>query len=222
MTGTKYENKRNGQIFEVVSDIDEKTKTVFIKNVETGKEQNVTTATIKRWYKKLEDQEPAEDAPIVADQEPAEEAPAGDQEPAEEVKTEKKERKPRQKKEMTEDAKALHEYVLKTCEDLGGIVFIPAKDMKFRGLKAGKHMFVKYSWGNGAVVLQVRAVALGLAEPKHPCNHTFNDKYKFTEDTPEARAEIFDIMKKAYDWQVCKNLAQEEKKTKKEKKTETE
>lgn len=220
MTGTKYENKRNGQIIEVVSEVDAKTKTVLIRNVETGKEQNVTTATIKRWYKKLEDQEPAEaqemteDAPVVADQEPAEEAPA------EEVKTEKKERKPRQKKEMTEDAKALHEYVLKTCEDLGGIVFVPAKDMKFRGLKAGKHMFVKYSWGNGAIVLQVRATALGLSEPKHPCNHTFNDKYKFTEDTPEVRAEIFDIMKKAYDWQVCKNLAQEEKKTKKEKKTE--
>ena len=220
MTGTKYENKRNGQIIEVVSEVDAKTKTVLIRNVETGKEQNVTTATIKRWYKKLEDQEPAEaqemteDAPVAADQEPAGEAPA------EEVKTEKKERKPRQKKEMTEDAKALHEYVLKTCEDLGGAIFIPAKDMKFRGLKAGKHMFVKYSWGNGAIVLQVRAVALGLSEPKHPCNHTFNDKYKFTEDTPEARAEIFDIMKKAYDWQVCKNLAQEEKKTKKEKKAE--
>ena len=220
MTGIKYENKRNGQIIEVVSEVDAKTKTVLIRNVETGKEQNVTTATIKRWYKKLEDQEPAEaqemteDAPVAADQEPAGEAPA------EEVKTEKKERKPRQKKEMTEDAKALHEYVLKTCEDLGGIVFVPAKDMKFRGLKAGKHMFVKYSWGNGAIVLQVRAVALGLSEPKHPCNHTFNDKYKFTEDTPEARAEIFDIMKKAYDWQVCKNLAQEEKKTKKEKKAE--
>lgn len=220
MTGTKYENKRNGQIIEVVSEVDAKTKTVMIRNVETGKEQNVTTATIKRWYKKLEDQEPAEAqemteaAPIVADQEPAEEAPA------EEVKTEKKERKPRQKKEMTEDAKALHEYVLKTCEDLGGIVFVPAKDMKFRGLKAGKHMFVKYSWGNDAVVLQVRAEAIGLDAPKNPANHTFNDKYKFTEDTPEARAEIFDIMKKAHDWQVCKNRAQEEKKTKKEKKTE--
>ena len=219
MTGTKYENKRNGQTIEVVSEVDVKTKTVMIRNMETGKEQNITTSTLKRWYVKIEEiQEPAEAQEMTSDDIQL----ANDQEPAEEAETEKKERQPRQKKEMTADAKALHEYVLKTCEDIGGTVFVPAKEMKFRGLKAGKHMFVKYSWGNGAIVLQVRAVALGLAEPKHPCNHTFNDKYKFTEDTPEARAEIFDIMKKAYDWQVCKNLAQEEKKTKKEKKTETE
>ena len=187
----------------------------MIRNVETGKEQNVTTATIKRWYKKLEDQEPAEaqemteDAPVVADQEPAEEAPA------EEVKAEKKERKPRQKKEMTEDAKSLHEYVLKTCEDLGGTVFIPAKDMKFRGLKAGAHMFVKYSWTSKAVVLQVRAEALDLEKPQHPCNHTFNDKYVFTENTEEARAEIHRIMKICYDWTVGKNAEKAEKAEKK-------
>ena len=135
-----------------------------------------------------------------------------EQEP--EKKTEKKERKPRQKKEMAADVKALHEYILSTCEQIGGTVFVPAKEMKFRGLKAGKHMFIKYSWTNTAVILQVRAEALGLDAPKTPCKHTFNDKYKFEEDTEENRAEIFRIMKTCYDWQLCQNLAREEKKTK--------
>ena len=131
-------------------------------------------------------------------------------EEAEEPK-QKKERKPRQKKEMAADAKALHDYVLATCEELGGIVYVPKTDIKFRGLKAGKHMFVKYHWGNNGVTLQVRAEAIGLDAPKNPANHTFNDKYRFTEDNTETRAEIRKLMEAAYNWQVAKNEARAKK-----------
>ena len=69
----KYENKRNGQIFEMVSDVDEKCKTVWMRNVETGKEQTITTSTLKRWYKKLDEdvtQEPEVDHIVLTGQEP--------------------------------------------------------------------------------------------------------------------------------------------------------
>jgi len=206
----KYENKKNGLIFETDGIVDEKTKTIFIRNVETGKEQNITISTLKRWYK-LIDAGITEPEETEAETAPAETIPAEEPE-----KEEKKERKPRQKKETAPDVLTLHNYILDTCEKLGGVVFVPAKEMKFRGLKVGKHMFVKYHWTNNSVILQVRAEALGLEKPVTPCNHTFNDKYMFSIDTPETRAEIFRIMKTCYDWQLCRNLAREEKKETKE------
>ena len=51
----KYENKRNGQLFELMGEVDPKYNTVLLRNVETCKEQNVTTSTLKRWYKKVEE-----------------------------------------------------------------------------------------------------------------------------------------------------------------------
>lgn len=74
----KYENKRNGQLFELTSEVDPKYNTVYLRNVETGKEQTITTSTLKRWYKKVEDEEVVhlvlgkDDAMIDCTQEPAE------------------------------------------------------------------------------------------------------------------------------------------------------
>ena len=196
--GMIFRNVKNEKVFKIIG-IDDKARTVKLEDGE-GKTKDASYSTIKRWYEYMN---------IIEQEEQEPEAPA-------------KERKVRQKKEMAEDIKALHEYVLNTCEQLGGVVFVPAKEMKFRGLKAGKHMFVKYHWTNNSVILQVRAEALGLDAPKNPVNHTFNDKYIFREDTEETRAEVFRIMKMAYDWQVCRNLAREEKKTKKQKEDKTE
>ena len=222
----KYRNKKNGEVIMMVSDIDPKTKTVMIRNLETGKERPVSTATIKRWYEVVEEQETTEpeteeqaeaeelenqEPETVTDMETTEPETVEEQEPEPEKK-EKKERKQREKKVMKVDAASLHEYVLATCEQLGGTVFIPAKEMKFRGLKCGGHMFVKYSWGNNNIVLQVRSKALGLDAPKNPCNHTFDDKYKFGSDTAENRAEIYKIMKACYDWQATKNEMKNNKK----------
>lgn len=216
----KYENKRNGQIFEVVGEVDKKYNTVFLRNVETGKEQTVSTATIKRWYKVLEEQEPE-----TAEQEPAEvvltevetvepeQEPAADTEPAEqEQEPAKKNRKKREKKEMTADATALHQYAMKTCEEVGGTVWEPATNIKFRSFKVGGKMFVKYSWTSKSIVLQVRAIALGLDEPKHPAKHTYNDKYVFTENTEQVREEIKNIIAKCYKWQADRNAAKAKKK----------
>lgn len=186
----KYENKRNGQVFEVAGE-DKKYKTVLLRNVETGKEQTVSTSTIKRWYKMVEEQEPET---VEQEQEPA-----------------KKNRKKREKKEMTADAVALHEFALKTCEEVGGTVWEPATNIKFRSFKVGGKMFVKYSWTSKSIVLQVRAIALGLEEPKHPANHTYNDKYIFMENTEQVREEIKDIIEKTYKWQADRNAAKAKK-----------
>lgn len=208
----KYRNKRNGQIFEQMGDVDAKTKTMFIKNLETGKEQNVTIATIKRWYETVEEQEPEQVEPET--QEPAE-TEQETQEQTEQEQTEQK--RNRKKKETSADVLALHQYVMDTCEKLGGTVYVPRTNIKFRGLKAGKHMFVKYHWSSKNVILQVRSTALGLEAPVHPANHTFNDKYTFTKNTPENRAEIYRIMETCYRYQVNKNKETEEKKKAKKK-----
>ena len=61
----KYENKRNGQLFEQVGEVHPKYNTVFLRNVETGKEQTVTTSTLKRWYKKVEDPDDAVETELL-------------------------------------------------------------------------------------------------------------------------------------------------------------
>lgn len=243
----KYENKRNGKMFEKVTEVDPKYKTLIIRDLETGEEKCTSVSTFRRWYKKVEEDVPAEDTtteeapevvvPAELEEIPVEEIPVKEPEEEveetvntepEEVVTEQnpveeapKTKKERSKREMRPDIKALHEYVLQTCVELGGNIFTPAKDIKFRGLKVGEHNFIKYNWSNRTVTLFVRAQALGLEEPITPVNHTFNDKYMFDKDTPENRAEIFRIMKTAYDWQVCKNLAKQDK-AKKNKTTESE
>lgn len=175
---------------------------------------NKILAVVSSLEEKTEEPEKMEIPVVVAEeiQETAEKAEISEipekAVPVPEITEEKKSRK---KREMSADAVALHEYILNTCEALGGAVFVPKTNINFRGLKCGKSMFVKYSWNKSGVVLQVRATALGLEEPKNPANHTYNDRYKFSVDTPEIRAEIFDIMKKAYDWQLCRNLAKENK-----------
>lgn len=212
-----YVNKRNGKMVELISQ-DDKFKTVMLQEVETGKAFTATTSTFKRWYKKMEQQAveevateevvAAENTEIVNNvEEEVRETPVDETPVEEEVVIEKPAGKIRTKKEMLPEIKALHEYVLHTCEELGGTVWTPSKDMKFRGLKVGKNNFIKYNWSNKSVTLFVRSRSLGLEEPITPVNHTFNDRYTFKQDTPENRKEIYRIMKTAYDWQLCKNLA---------------
>lgn len=157
--------------------------------------------------------------PIETEEEQTEETQEQETEQAEPEAP--KPKKKRQKKEMAEDAKNLHNYVISEWEKIGGFVFVPAKEMKFRILKVNGTGCVKYSWSNVSVILQVHSKALGLDAPKNPCNHCYDDKYKFNTDTEEARAEIFHILKTCYDYQICKDLAKEEKKKEKEEKKKT-
>lgn len=195
----KYINKRNDVVVQVVSE-DPKFKTLIVREVETGKEKSITTSTFKRWYKKVE--EPVALESVVEEPAPVEEQVVAPEPVAPEPQVVAKSHKaPRG---MTPDVKALHEYVLNTCLELGGNIFVPSTNIKFRGLKVGKNNFIKYNWSNKSVMLFVRAKSLGLDTPITPVNHTYNDKYVFREDTPENRAEIYRIMKTAYDWQVAR------------------
>lgn len=64
----KYESKRNGQMYVAVTEPDPKYKTVIMRNLETGKEQPITTSTLKRWYKKIEEAVPVAE-PVVEEPE---------------------------------------------------------------------------------------------------------------------------------------------------------
>ena len=55
----KYMNKRNGKVVELVN-MDEKYKTVELREAGQEKTFTCTTSTFKRWYKKLEEQEVVE------------------------------------------------------------------------------------------------------------------------------------------------------------------
>ena len=57
MTMIKYQNKRNNRIALFISH-DDRCKTTKLQWEEDGKSFDVSDSTFKRWYKKLEDQEP--------------------------------------------------------------------------------------------------------------------------------------------------------------------
>ena len=100
----KYMNKRNGKVVELVN-MDEKYKTVELREAGQEKTFTCTTSTFKRWYKKLEEQEVVEpmtdeqveaqlleQAQAVVDAEPLTSVPVCVVEDTPEVKPEKKAR----------------------------------------------------------------------------------------------------------------------------------
>lgn len=226
MTRTEVENKLVNMTKKMMVTWAAENLNIIIKDVKNKPHNKVLDEILAKAIFEEETQEQTEEQVTQETQETREEETqeqeTEEQEQETEEQTEPAPKKEKKKKEMDAGARALHEYVLTTCENIGGTIFTPAKDMKFRGLKVGAHMFVKYHWTNTSVILQVRYQALGLDAPKHPANHTFNDKYIFTEDTEETRKEIFDIMKKAYDYQLAKNLAVADKKKGKKKTQEQE
>lgn len=52
----KYQHKENGKVIEIL-DFNEKTKVYLIRFVESGKETNITSSTLKRWYIQIQESE---------------------------------------------------------------------------------------------------------------------------------------------------------------------
>ena len=175
MKKTIYVNRKDEAMKGEIIATTEKGVTI---QLEDGTAKDVTTSTLKRWWKKEEIE--VEDAP----------AP-------------KKERK---KQEMTEDAKALMQYAFAEVENAGGEVWEPAKDIKMRAFKVGGHMFIKFNYANNGITLHCRKAAVEeVAEPNHIYNHCFNYAYTFKELTKDNKKLITKLIKASIKHQQTKN-----------------
>lgn len=165
----KYENRKNGSIGTIVEE-NEKSKTVILE-LEDGKTVSISTSTLKRWWKKLpeeevyteEVQELAQECPEISQEElqeinEASEMFAGDGTPLEEVGKEiaeqaKQKSKKARKKESSKKYKFTREDTVNMIESLQNKLD-SSKEIKTRTIsKVPGFLAVKK---NGKSVLEVR------------------------------------------------------------------
>ena len=158
----KYENRRNGSIGTIVEE-NEKSKTVILK-LEDGKTVSISTSTLKRWWKKLPEeevyteavQELAQECPEISQEElekinEASEMFAGDGTPLEEVGKEiaeqakQKSKKARKKRDVL-PMEERYGLVADACKELGvGVTVKESQSRRVYLLNAkGKRAFRVY------------------------------------------------------------------------------
>ena len=235
----RIQNKQNGRIAQV-TDTYEKGGVVVTYELtyeDDGSTTNLSSSTVKRWWK---DVEPAEqDAVALAvevEAEPKDEEVAGDGTPYSQVMTEiledekvavtekevkKNETKTRKNgkskvKKPVFESEALQKYIIDIVEELGG-TFVQrtsgngSKDMNKKVFKAGGKMFASMNYPRHHVFLNVRGVDIEELVPDQKINGFYSARYIFTEDTPEVHSKIKKILTQAYNAQLAKNTTKKGK-----------
>ncbi len=224
----KYMNRKTNQVATVV-ERDDKFKTMTFQ-FEDGTTKAYTFSTIKRYWKEVKEDAPAQvntpveaeqtDAPVEAEQ-PFENTPIfGDGafdnitvQQVEEVKPEKpaKATKVRKAREMDAGINQLITDILNMTEEIGGTVY-EANNIKMRALKIDGHMFARITYGNTYVNIHTRSKAVGELEvtPTAQVNHMFDWVFKFAGDAD--RDKIKEILVASRDYQINKKTKKQEEK----------
>ena len=211
----KFKSVRNGQIAELIS---ENEKQVIIK-LETGEEKAISPATLKRWWKEMEEEPQSEEVVTETTQEETTEEPV--EEPAEEVNvidvtdeepaqidfTEfedtpepKKEKKPKKKRERISGDHPLKEFIEGLATERNTEVF-QATVPSFRSLKVDGKMYMAFTFNKKGVTLWMRSKAVGELTEYKKVNHMFDARVHFGEDTPENRKEIEKLLDASLEFQ---------------------
>jgi len=211
-------NVRNNQKATLISE-EPKFKTVILQ-FEDGTTKSLTTATIKRWYREVKEEEIVE--------EPVKEIPKKKEKVNKESKTEKiKDSVPKQgtsKKVSTKvsvDTQPIFDYVTARAEELGLELFNPPSGVKVIAFKIGGKMTGRMNYSKKAITLCFREKVTGnVATPTKTINHLFNAGYQFTSLTTTDKKLIDKLLKASTEAQVLVNANKAAKKNKKDKKEE--
>ena len=231
----KFKSVRNGQIAELIS---ENEKQVIIK-LETGEEKAISPATLKRWWKEMEEEPQSEEVVTEATQEETTEQPV--EEPAEEVnviditdeepaqidftefeeeeepqeqeapKEEKKEKKPKKKRERISGDHPLKEFIEGLATERNTEVF-QATVPSFRSLKVDGKMYMAFTFNKKGVTLWMRSAAVQDITEYKKMNHMFDARVQFGEDNEENRKEITKLLDASLKFQIDKQAARASKK----------
>lgn len=222
----KFKSVRNGQIAELIS---ENEKQVIIK-LETGEEKAISPATLKRWWKEMEEEPQSEEVVTETTQEETTEEPV--EEPAEEVNvidvtdeepaqidfTEfedtpepKKEKKPKKKRERISGDHPLKEFIEGLATERNTEVF-QATVPSFRSLKVDGKMYMAFTFNKKGVTLWMRSAAVQDITEYKKMNHMFDARVQFGEDNEENRKEITKLLDASLKFQIDKQAARASKK----------
>ena len=204
----KYMNKRNGKVFELVS-LDEKYKTVMLQEEGQDKQTACTTSTFKRWYKKLEEgqemPEPmtdeqveaqlVEQAQAIVDKEMSYTVPMCVVQDVPEVKTEKKEKKTRAKKQPV-DFTDLLQYIDEAAAEHGMVPYVREKQPYLRNYRIngeGPVVFLVYTRSRAVIQCKTKLLPETVYEQMKKVNHCFDRQYDITENRQFAEMVISSI-----------------------------
>ena len=222
----KFKSVRNGQIAELIS---ENEKQVIIK-LETGEEKAISPATLKRWWKEMEEEPQSEEVVTETTQEettkepveePAEEVnviDVTDEEPAqidftefEDTPEPKKEKKPKKKRERISGDHPLKEFIEGLATERNTEVF-QATVPSFRSLKVDGKMYMAFTFNKKGVTLWMRSAAVQDITEYKKMNHMFDARVQFGEDNEENRKEITKLLDASLKFQIDKQAARASKK----------
>ncbi len=232
----KYKSVRNGQIAELVSGNE---KQVVIRLEESGEERKISPATLKRWWKPMEDEEvqeqpqsevveeaiqeeateaveePAEETEetVVEQKEATAEEPASEEPKQEETKSEKKtktEKTSKQKRETISSDHPLKAFIEQLAIERGTEVF-KATVPSFRSLKVDGKMYMAFTFNKKGVTLWMRSKAVQDLTQFKKMNHMFDARVHFDEETKENKEKITKLLDASLEFQKNKQAGKASK-----------
>lgn len=232
----KFKSVRNGQIAELVS---ENEKQVVIRLEESREERKISPATLKRWWKLMEDEEvqeqpqsevaeeaiqeeatetveePAEEKEETPaeQEEPANEEPASEEPKQEETKSEKKtktEKAPKQKRETISGDHPLKAFIEQLAVERGTEVF-KATVPSFRSLKVDGKMYMAFTFNKKGITLWMRSTAVQDLTQFKKANHMFDARVHFDEETKANKEKITKLLDASLEFQKNKQTGKASK-----------
>jgi hypothetical protein len=177
---TRFVSVRNGKVAELVSRTDEQ----VVLKMEDGKEKSISPATLKRWWKEIE--EPQTEEITSTDEVVAEADPVIEEEPV--AKVEKKAKKPAKKKTIDNP-----HPLKKVIEDLAaeiGTEVTTATVPTFKSLKVEGKRYGAFTFDDDSVTLWLYSEAIeGLTEFRK-IKHILDARVKFEEMNDEVVAKV--------------------------------
>lgn len=229
----KFKSVRNGQVAELVS---ENEKQIIVR-LESGEEKALSPATLKRWWKPMEEeveQPQSEEVVEEATQEEATEetveAPAeevnvidvtGEDVPIEhadvikeeEPKVEKKskeEKAPKEKRTRVSGDHSLKGFIEQLAAERSTEVF-EATVQSFRSLKVDGKMYMAFTFNKNGVTLWMRSAAVKDVTEFKKMNHMFDARVQFSEDNKTTRDKITKLLDVSLAFQKNKQAAKASK-----------
>lgn len=224
----KFKSVRNGQVAELVSEND---KQVIVK-LESGEEKALSPATLKRWWKPMEDEEVQEqpqsevveeatqeeateavEEPAEETEEPTIEEPASEEPKWEETKSEKKtktEKASKQKRETISGDHPLKAFIEQLAAERGTEVF-KASVPSFRSLKVDGKMYMAFTFNKKGITLWMRSKAVQDLTPFKKTNHMFDARVHFDEETKENKEKITKLLDASLEFQKNKQAGKASK-----------
>ena len=231
----KFKSVRNGQIAELVS---ENEKQIIVK-LESGEEKALSPATLKRWWKAMEEEveEQPQSEEEVVEEAAQEEATKIVEKPAEEVniidvtgedipiefeedvkeeepkaeKKQKKEKKDKETRTRISGDHSLKEFIEQLAAERSTEVF-EATVPSFRSLKVDGKMYMAFTFNKNGVTLWMRSAAVKDITEFKKMNHMFDARVQFGEDNKTSRDEITKLLDASLEFQKNKQAAKATKK----------